>query len=39
MRTRARSVVRYESSMTIDSSIEEVFARLTDLGDYATWMH
>jgi uncharacterized protein YndB with AHSA1/START domain len=39
MKTTARSIVRYESSTTIDRSIEEVFARLADLADYGSWMH
>jgi uncharacterized protein YndB with AHSA1/START domain len=39
MNARAKSVVRYESSTTIDSPMEQVFARLTDIGGYSTWMH
>jgi uncharacterized protein YndB with AHSA1/START domain len=34
-----KSTVRYESTTTIDSSIEDVFARLADLAGYRTWMH
>ncbi len=38
--TRATgSIIRYESRVTIDRTIEEVFARLADLPSYTTWMH
>lgn len=39
MKTTASSIVRYESTTTIDRSVEVVFARLADLADYGAWMH
>ncbi|MDX1659277.1 MAG: SRPBCC family protein [Nitriliruptorales bacterium] len=33
------STVRFETRTTIDGPIEDVFARLTDLDHYGTWMH
>jgi len=33
------TTVRYETSVTIDGPIGEVFARLADLDGYRTWMH
>ena len=39
MKKAASSTVRYESRTMIDRSIEDVFARLADLGGYGTWMH
>ena len=39
MKKKASSTVRYESRTTINRSIGEVFARLTDLPGYGNWMH
>jgi uncharacterized protein YndB with AHSA1/START domain len=33
------TTVRYETHTTIDRPIGDVFARLADIDDYATWMH
>ena len=35
---RASTTVRYETRMTIDRPINDVFARLADLDGYRTWM-
>ena len=39
MKKVTSSIIRYESRVTIDRTIEEVFARLADLPSYTTWMH
>ena len=39
MSKRASTTVRYETRTTIDRPIGDVFARLTDLDGYRTWMH
>ena len=38
MTKRASTTVRYETRVTIDRPIGDVFARLTDLDGYRTWM-
>src|SRR5947199_10012305 len=38
MTERAGTTVRYESRMTIDRPMSDVFARLADLDGYRTWM-
>ena len=38
MTKRASAIVRYETRTTIDRPIGDVFARLTDLDSYRTWM-
>ena len=38
MKTRPSSTTRFESTITIDRPIDEVFARITDVGGYRTWM-
>jgi uncharacterized protein YndB with AHSA1/START domain len=38
MTNRASTTVRYETRTTIDRPIGDVFARLTDLNGYRTWM-
>ena len=38
MTKRASTTVRYETRTTIDRPIGDVFARLTDLDGYRTWM-
>ena len=38
MTERPSTTVRYETRMTIDRPINDVFARLADLNGYATWM-
>jgi uncharacterized protein YndB with AHSA1/START domain len=38
MTKRVNTTVRYETSMTIDRPISDVFARLADLDAYRTWM-
>ena len=39
MKKVTSSTVRFESSTTINRSVEDVFARLADLPGYRTWMH
>jgi uncharacterized protein YndB with AHSA1/START domain len=39
MKEATSSIIRYESRVTIDRTIEEVFGRLADLPSYTTWMH
>ena len=39
MKKATSSIIRYESQVRIDRSIDDVFARLADLPGYATWMH
>src|SRR5436190_23306703 len=36
---RTGTTVRYETRTAIDRPIDEVFARLTNLDGYRTWMH
>jgi uncharacterized protein YndB with AHSA1/START domain len=38
VKNRPSSTIRYESTTTIDRPIDEVFARLSDLGGYGAWM-
>jgi uncharacterized protein YndB with AHSA1/START domain len=38
-RKTGRTTVRYETRVTIDRPIGDVFARLADLDGYRTWMH
>jgi uncharacterized protein YndB with AHSA1/START domain len=38
LKTRPTSTARWESTITIDRPIEDVFDRLTDLGSYGVWM-
>lgn len=38
-RRTATTTVRYETHVTIDRPIADVFARLADLDGYRTWMH
>src|SRR4051812_35222177 len=39
MKDRASTTVRYETHKTVDRPIVDVFARLSDLDGYRTWMH
>src|SRR5262245_65169202 len=39
MKTTGSTTVRYETRVTIDRPIGEVFARLADLDGYGRWMH
>jgi uncharacterized protein YndB with AHSA1/START domain len=39
MKKRASTTVRYETHTTVDRPIVDVFARLSDLDGYRTWMH
>jgi uncharacterized protein YndB with AHSA1/START domain len=39
MKKTPSSIVRYESRISIDRTVEDVFARLADLPGYSTWMH
>src|SRR3954447_13165918 len=38
MTNRASTTIRYETRTTIDRPISDVFARLTDVDGYRTWM-
>ncbi|MDQ3492236.1 MAG: SRPBCC family protein, partial [Chloroflexota bacterium] len=38
MKTRPSSTTRFESTITIDRPIDDVFARLTNLEGYGAWM-
>jgi uncharacterized protein YndB with AHSA1/START domain len=39
MKNTGTTTVRYETRMTIDRPVGDVFARLADLDGYGTWMH